>query len=50
MNRCRICNSRYHPDFLPHFPGESYCPMCEQEITTCLREMEERDEEDEDNE
>lgn len=48
MSRCRICNWEYDTNFLPHFPGESYCQVCEIEILICLREMEELDEEEED--
>lgn len=48
MDRCKVCNREYDLNFLSHFPDEHYCHGCEQEILDCIKEMEERDEEKED--
>ena len=40
MDRCKVCNREYELNFLSRFPGEGYCHFCEQEILTCLMEME----------
>jgi len=46
MNRCKICNTRYHLNYEARFPGEDYCSTCEMEIILCLLELEELEEEE----
>ena len=50
MSRCKVCNRQYEMNFLARFQGEGYCPLCEEEIVTCLMELENpEEEEDEEN-
>lgn len=41
MNRCKICDAMYYPDFLL---DEGYCPVCAVEISVCLQELEDFEE------
>ncbi len=50
MSRCRICDKQYSMHFLARFLNEGYCPTCEEEISSCLQELENYEEvEDEEN-
>ncbi len=48
MSRCKICDTIYHLNYIARFPDEDYCPSCEAEISLCLMELEDFEEEEND--
>jgi ferredoxin len=41
MRLCKICDARYVIDYMPAFPDEDYCRVCEIEIMVAISEMKE---------